>query len=213
MRRVIKSSETGRRSVSDFQHDALERLFELADEENPVQAADILAAAREEAEAKVREAYNEGLRRGQEEGRKRFEEAVAESAAALREAAAAIHAANETFLVSLEPEVVALAFSLAERILQREAATDPAIAAATARAALEHLVGGERVVIRVNPRDLDAMRAQKLTLLEQFDGIQQIDVVPDEHVAPGGCLVDSELSHVDARISSQLQNLLDGIQE
>jgi flagellar assembly protein FliH len=211
-RRVIKSSETDTRTISDFQRDTLEQLLAGSDL-NGLQPEDILAVARQEAESKVQEAYNEGLRRGLEEGRRRFQQSVAEAGAALQEAAVAMQAARERFLDALEPEVVSLAFALAERILQREAKTDRELVLSTARAALLHLVGGERVVVRVNPQDLEAMRAQKIALLEEFQGLQQLDIVADEHVAPGGCLADSEFSHVDARIGSQLHNLLDSFQE
>lgn len=211
-KRVIKSADTDARAISNFQRDTLELLFGDSGGDGLHPEA-VLAAARREAEAKVQEAYNEGLRRGLEEGRKRFQQSVAEAATALQEAAAAMQAARDRFLDALEPEVVSLAFALAERILQREARTDRELVVSTARAALLHLVGGERVVVRVNPLDLDAMRAQKIALLEEFEGLTQIDILGDEHIAPGGCLVDSELSHVDARIGAQLQNLLDSFED
>jgi flagellar assembly protein FliH len=215
MNRVFKVFQDSPRSLIDYERIALQELsplgIEEAMEEGDSVRESILAEARQEAEEKVKEAYAEGLRRGMETGLARFQASVSESAEALRQAASAMEAARAAFLDSLEPQVVDLAVAMAERILQREAETDPELIGRVVREALEHLMDRERVRVRVNPEDLEAMRAYKVTLLDDFEGVNEIQVQEDASIAPGGCIIESELMQVDARLETQFAQIVDAV--
>ncbi len=202
------------RSLTVFERDALEDTSPAEEPEEEVITPEmILAEARAEAEQKVREAYAEGLRRGREAGEKAFAEAVAESAEALRVAAGAMRTARDRFIDTLEPEVVELAFAIAQSIVQRECLFDRDLVRRTARRALETLADRESMVVRVNPTDLEAMRNEKIRILDEFEDVQQITVVADSAVAPGGCVAESSLMEADARIQSQLEAVLQLLRE
>lgn len=216
MTKVFKIFQNVPRSLFDYERIAFEEPFpeerEL-EEEKAVTPEMILAEARREAEQKTQEAYGEGMHRGLEAGEAQFQESVAEAAEMLERAAAAMQEAHEAFLKSLEPQVVALATAIAERILRREARLDPELVHTSARKALEHLTDRERLTIHVNPEDLEALRAQKVALLENFDGVREINIQPDPSISPGGCVVESELMQVDARLESQFEEILRVLEE
>jgi flagellar biosynthesis/type III secretory pathway protein FliH len=216
MAKIIKSWESASEEYPSYQRDTLEFLGRgLSDSSGDV-ALDprhVLDEARKEAEAKVREAYAEGLRRGTEAGRAQFEEAVGKAAEALQNAAAAMQAAHEEFLESLEPQVVMLATTIAERILRREPSVDPERLRKTVRETLVHLEKSERISLRLNPADLAALEAQNVRLFDEFDAAERLEIVPDETVAPGGCVAETEILEVDARIETQLQKITDEILE
>jgi flagellar biosynthesis/type III secretory pathway protein FliH len=217
-----KNGDDGRREVVPYERDVLETpldvLAELGDAGSlPVDPsamreqvlADTLGAAREEAERKVREAYEEGRRRGFEEGRLEFEASVAQCARALETAAAEIRAAHARFMDSLEPEVFELAGLVAARILDREARTDPDHVHRVVRRAIGCIADQARLTVRVHPDDLAALKTHKVTLLEEFAGVEHLEVVADDNVSPGGCTVDSARMHVDSRLETLLANILD----
>lgn len=216
MAKVFKVWEPGPRSLSLYERMLLEEIVLIASAEgsDPVGTREaVLSEARREAARKVQEAYAEGIRRGIEAGKAQYVQAVAESAGALRSAAAVLQQAREDFLRSLEPQVVELAVAVAERIVQREVRIDPEFVQRTVRKALEHLLDRERVVVRLNPKDLDGLRAQKVMLLQEFDGIRELAVQADTAVEPGGCIVETSLLQVDARIEAQLEQILHALQE
>ena len=95
----------------------------------------MLAQAREEAAGLIQQAYDEGLRRGEEAGRAAFDLRISGVAELLEQAARDMHAAREEFLDSLEPQVMELVALVARRTLQRELAPDPALLSATVRRA------------------------------------------------------------------------------
>ena len=215
MNKVFKVSESAPRSLTPYERAFLEDLVRVRTGAGSVNAEEaremLLAQARQEAERKVQEAYAEGLRRGVEAGREQYLKSVAESAAALQAAAQSIQEARDEFLRSLEPQVVELAVAMARRILHREIGTDPECVRRTARKALEHLADCESVVIHVNPDDLEGMRVEKVKLLDEFDGLRQVTLQADASVGPGGCVVETSLMQVDARIEAQLEETLNAL--
>ncbi len=172
----------------------------------------VLAEAREEAAQKIQEAYAEAFERGMEAGRDHFAQSVAQSAAALESAAEAIRRAREEFLASLTPQVIELTALIVRRILARESREDPELIHNTVRRALEKIADRQRLVVRVHPADLEALRARKIRLLEDFPGVDILEVQASDSVSPGGCIVESERMHVDARLETLLGNLLSALE-
>ncbi|MFO7975985.1 MAG: FliH/SctL family protein [Candidatus Hydrogenedentota bacterium] len=216
MAKIIKSWESGSEGYPSYQRDALESLgpgFSRSSGDLALDPRHVLDEARKEAEAKVREAYAEGLRRGTEAGRAQFEEKVGKAAESLQRAAEAMQGAREEFLESLEPQVVALATKIAERILRRELSVEPERVRKTVRETLVHLEKSERIFLRLNPADMDALESQNVRLLDEFKGTENLEVVPDETVAPGGCVAETDHLEVDARIETQLQKIIDDVLE
>ncbi len=169
----------------------------------------ILAEAKEEARLKVEAAYEEGMQRGIAAGREDYESRVGQSAEALLVAAEAMRQARSDFLESLEPQVVELATLIAARVLDREIRTDPELIHSTVKRALIKIADRQRLRVRVSPQDLAALQKHMVTLLEDFDGVEELELVEDETIESGGCVVDSELMQVDARIETLLANVLD----
>jgi flagellar assembly protein FliH len=172
-----------------------------------------LAAARREAEHKVREAYAEGMHKGFEAGKAQFDESVAQAGDALRAAAEAVHEARQAFIDSLAPQVLELAAAIAARILQREAAIDQDLVLRTVERTLEHLTNHEHVTVRLNPADLEAVKSRRVQLLENIDGVSKLTVVADGSITPGGCVAASNLMEADARIESQLEAILNALRD
>ena len=210
MSKIIKSFEAHQQDVALYERHALEAIHsEQSGNGEFVDPAIILAEAREEAEAKVKEAYAEGMRRGLEAGEKTFRESVGESEKMLNDAAGALQKARDEFIEALEPQLAKLALRIAERILRRETQLSPDIAKESARAALEHVMGQENVKLHVNPDDLKVIREHRIAILEEFDGISHFDIVPDETVGSGGCIAKTDHLQVDARLEAQLEKVFD----
>lgn len=228
MAKVLKASDAyahnayfiGSDDLEEFPERALAELGGLASGDDPSLTPEeaemdldalreaVLEEARAEAERKVTEAYAEGRQRGFEAGRQEFLESVGGCAEALHAAVAAMAGARETFLDSLEPEVVELATLIARRILTCELSTQEDAIQHTVRKALSVLADRQRLLIRLNPADVDAIKRHEVMLLEEFAGIEQLEVEADEAIAPGGCEVRSETMEVNARLDVLLAEVL-----
>ena len=173
----------------------------------------VLAEARAEAEQKIQQAYHEAFQRGLAAGRADFEASIGRAAESLESAADAMRQAREEFLDSLEPQVVQLVCCIAESVLQREVRSDPELIHHTVRRALGVIADRQRVLVRVHPQDFDALRTHKISLLEDFSGVEELDVEADEACTPGGCILESRLAQADARIETLLANVLEALGE
>ena len=190
-----------------------ETVHTLTPEELAAEQEIILAEARAEAEQKVKEAYEEGLRRGTEAGREHFTAQVSEATDALKLAASQIMLAHEQFLNALEPQLYEILSAIIRKLIYRELKDESGLIHIVVRNALRHLAEREEVTLRINPADEDILRAERIRLLEEFDGIRQITVLPDATITRGGCIAEASLSQVDARIESQLELILSALLE
>jgi flagellar assembly protein FliH len=107
----------------------------------------------------------------------------------------------------IERTVVQLAVTIAELIVKREVSIDREIVLREAREALRRVVGVQQVTLRVNPFDIELVRGQKAHLAAGSESIRDLRIEPDEAVARGGCIVESDSGNVDARLSTQLRNI------
>lgn len=110
---------------------------------------------------------------------------------------------RRSLIESAEKEIIRLAYAVAERIVHSEIEHNPDVVVDVARAAVKRLVERERVTIRVNPIDLERMRAQREDMLAIGD-IREVRVIPDARVDHGGVILETDGGTIDARVSTQL---------
>lgn len=104
----------------------------------------------------------------------------------------------------VEREVVHLALSIAGKILHREAQVDPMLVAALVRIALTQLKDGSAVTIRTRPDEAERWRAYFAAPSAQS---LQVAVVEDSELAPGGCILETELGLADFSLDAQLKEV------
>ncbi len=209
MPKIIKTNVAHRESVVPFQRAALESaVLPETNGNGPVDPVEILARARVDAEEQARAAYEEGLKLGIADGEQQFRVSVGETAAVLLDAAGRIEEAHRQFLQEIEPQLVRLAASIASKIIDREAQISEDVIKRTVRVALEKTIGEEHVVLRVNPKDLELLRAYRTELLQEFEGLSRIELVADETIDAGGCIAQTEALRIDGRLNSQLEKIL-----
>jgi type III secretion protein L len=166
--------------------------------------ASMLAEARTDAKtirAQAAAARDEGVRQGREEGRAH---AAAEMAALLADARA--HAAR--LREAATPTAITLATKMAEQIVGRAVTLAPDLMAEIAGAALDACrPRGDWVRVRVHPDDAAAVSARRQALAARAPHAAVLDIVADESVNRHGCIVETAVGRVDARLETQLAAL------
>ena len=180
-----------------FELPALEPLAAtLVAEAAPAMAA-VPAADLEAEAAAAREA---GYAVGLEEGRA----ALADAVQALAGAAAALAAERDAVAAACEPEAVALAFRVAEKVLGAAVEVEPERVVDVVRGALRRIVERGRVTVLVHPDDLDLVRAAGTDLVTELGGIEHLEVQAERRVSRGGAVVHTPDGDVDATLSTKL---------
>lgn len=208
MSRILKIDDKREDHVAVYKRDPLEDI--RTDGGNSgLDPAFILAEARDEAKQKVEDAYAEGLRRGMAKGEEGFMSSVGQAAEIIEQIAVSLEESRKSFLDELEPQLANLAQAIAARILTYEASHSEEVVRQMARAVLGSVLEQEQVTLRVHPGDLEVLRTYREDLLKTFEGIKQLELVPDEAVESGGCIAETANLVVDGQLASRLQHVID----
>jgi len=165
------------------------------------EARDVLAAARQEAQRIVDQAqaaYQDECRRGYEEGR---EQARLEQAAPMIENVSR----NVEYFSKVEGRMVDLVMQAVQKIISDF--DDRERVLITVRNVLAVVRNQKQMTLRLNPQQVDVVRARLGELLAEYPGVGYIDVVGDNRLQADACILESEIGLVEASMDSQLAAL------
>jgi flagellar assembly protein FliH len=174
--------------------------------------ARILADANADAE-RIREAaraegYADGVARGRDDGHAEVLAAAETLTAALADAATLRRRlADET-----EQDAVALAFTLAAKVLAGALHVQPERVLDTVRGALRRVTERRRITVLVDPADLELVSATIGELQNEAGGIEHCEVHSDRRVGRGGAIVRTVECEIDATVQTQLERAREVVQ-
>jgi flagellar biosynthesis/type III secretory pathway protein FliH len=161
------------------------------------QADALRAAAQAEADAVRAEARREGAELARAD-------AAAEAAALI----AGARAEATRMLNAVRPAAIVLATRMTEKIVGRAVTLDADVMADIAAAALEACrPRGDWIRVRVHPDDMAAVAARRDALAARAPAAAALDITADETVGRHGCIIETAVGHVDARLVTQIAAL------
>ena len=166
------------------------------------------ASAAPKDEGQVRALSDEAFANGVEQGRT---ETMAASQERIEAAASALKAAMEAFarvrqmdIERMETETVKLALAIAKKIIGSAADSGLAITQVV-NAAMQKVADPRQLTLRLNPADMDTVAAHKQELVKNDDMGAAVRLQGDESIQPGGCVIETALGDVDARLDQQIK--------
>lgn len=140
---------------------------------------------------------------GTESGNKRLEQVLNSLQAALSE----LEKVKKEVYSNAEKEAVELALAIARKIVCHEVNTNKAVVLSVVKEALKRVVDHKKVKIRVNPSDLNVIKEAKSQFSDFVDNTENITIEEDEAILNGGCVIETDLGEIDARIENQFQTV------
>jgi flagellar assembly protein FliH len=194
------------------------QLDKIIIEEAEKKAEEIIKKARAEAKKLIEEtklysqsafsqAERDGFVKGKEDG---FEAGREEMSNHIKEAKNVLEQATkerDLLIRTIEPEMAKLAIRIAEKIIQTQVELNQDIVINMIRASLDKVKQREEVIIKVNSADLDYVRDRKDIFARMIEGLKMMDIIVDPGVERGGCIIETNLGNVDARIGVQIHTL------
>jgi flagellar assembly protein FliH len=166
--------------------------------------ADVLGAARAQAEQIRAEARLAGHEEGRREAHAQARAEIEPSLRALADAARAVQEHTHELTVQLESDAVLLALRLAEQIVAGAIEVAPERLIEVAATALRRIVDRRDVTLVVNPADLELLKGAVTNVQAELGGIEHLNVQSDRRVGRGGVLARTEAGEIDATIDTQL---------
>ena len=108
---------------------------------------------------------------------------------------------------SAEKALMTFTVGVAEHIIRQEAKTSPEIVVNVIKDGIKNILGVEKITIRVHPSNFQLVQEQKHIIQSVSSSLREILFEADEHIEQGGCIIESDLGNVDARIITQLEQV------
>lgn len=179
------------------------RMLQGAQEE----AARCLAQAQEQTSTLSEAAYQQGFRQGEEAALRAASAQFAPIVHTFQHATEELARLRAMILQQAEDDVIDLAFQLARKIIVHEVLEHHHVLQGTLKRALAQVADQDQLVIRVHPDDLAQATKLQHDLLGSLADIKSVSLQADMAIGRGGCLVETTLGTIDARIDAQIEEL------
>lgn len=155
-------------------------------------------------ESSLQAARNEAREAGRASERSEQASRLSAAAEAVSQALSGFATSRDQYLAQVEREVVKLALAIAGRVLRREALMDPLLLAGAVRVALGQLADTTEVRLKVPASEHDLWH-EMLRLMPNLP--LHPEVVADDMLSTGDCLLETRLGTVDLGVRSQLAEI------
>lgn len=169
------------------------------------EAQKIVDQAQSEADGIRAEAREEGRREGRDEASARIEEALATLNAAVKE--------RKKIIRDAEGEILRLSLKIAEQIIRSEVSLHRDVSLNIVSEAIGRVSDREQIIVRASREDAEYLKRYKDRLAGMLDGVKSFSIIEDTNVEPGGCIIETNLGFVDARISTKLKAIGEALQK
>lgn len=225
MAELIQTEELGGGAAFSFQD--LESRARATIERAREQAERILQEAQRRARHVVQQRMDEGYQRGVEQGRAaglaqirtEAREAVFAEArerieallGALATGLAEFDHNKRRLLARAESGLIELAMSIARRVCKVSIGESSEAVRANARHLLERVGPAADPILNLHPADYEALRGQTRELLRNIEGLTHVEIVADETLSRGDCVLRTREGSLDASLDAQLDRIAEQI--
>lgn len=198
--RIKEEAKNEGNSIIQRYKDESERIIEDAG----IESAKIIQSAEEQHQEIVEAATQDGFNVGYQEGR---EEAIRENAQLLMDTTEALnklHAAFPSAVKENEGKLIKLTIKVSEAMLKDEISSKPELCVKTLDRAIRRVSDLERVLIKVNPLDLDLILPKENYFKAILSDVQDFIITGHYAIPRGGCLIETNSGIIDGQFHTQL---------
>ena len=170
------------------------------------EAQKIIATAKKRAlalQTEARQLLEEASERVDADRQAGYDAGYQEGLAEVTERLSAVSKFENNFLKTVEPEIMRLVYDTCEKVLGRELRENKDAIIGIVRQALRGLAGSN-LLIRLNPDDYKTVKDREHDLLSVIEATATLVMKADDTVAAGGCVIESEIGTIDAKLATQL---------
>ena len=168
-----------------------------------------------EAELKVseieHEAYKKGYEAGREEGYKEGQAEVMRLIDRLGTIVATAVDIRDDIIRSSEKLMTEMILMISRKVIKDEIVERREVVINNIKEAIKRVKDRDRIDVRVNFADLDMTTAHKDELIKMMESLKKVNIYEDSRVDRGGCIIETDVGAIDARIATQLDSIEEAI--
>jgi len=135
------------------------------------------------------------------------EKGEAEGHASAQELMALSERLQHQLSANLEQEALETAVAACKKLIELELKNRPRTVVDVVTRALGSAKHQREIFVRANPKDAVLLRESKRQLLDSLSRARDLDIREDIALTEGGCMIETEIGIIDARIETQLTTL------
>lgn len=212
--KILRNASGSVRSVTPYD------IKEMGSKGEPDRAEDarkeaetIIKEARSRKEAIEMHAYNEGMKKGEEEGKKMAIKKIEPLFDTFKNAMDELSSMKAAVIEEQQEQLLEIIFLIAEKIIHRSIQLSPDIVLDTVKEACKHLMESDDIQVRLHPSDFEYIREIEDVLGKKLSGKKEIQIIEDNTIDRGGVIIDTEFGEIDATIRSQIDHMKDILHE
>ncbi|MBN1500874.1 MAG: flagellar assembly protein FliH [Spirochaetes bacterium] len=168
-----------------------------------------------EAELKVSEIEHEAYKKGYEAGREEgYKEGQAEIMRLIDRLGTIVSTAvdiRDDIIKSSEKMMTEMILMISRKVIKDEIVERREVVINNIKESIKRIKDRDRIDIRVNFADLDMTTAHKDELIKMMESLKKVNIYEDSRVDRGGCVIETDVGSIDARISTQLDTIEEAI--
>lgn len=158
-------------------------------------------------------AWKEGFEEGYAEGLRKAKEDVEKVLSRLRKVLSDLEGIRQRILAQCERDLLELSLEIAKKVIRRELEIDKSGLLELVRESIRKVTEADLIKVHLSPEDFEYIRTHKADVLREFNGTAKLLLYPDPKVEPGGCFVETDFAEVDARLSTQLEEIFKALRD
>ncbi len=158
-----------------------------------------------EYEVVKQQAYDDGFAKGREDGLQKFTEDAQAGLEALETLASSTFEIKKQIIDSAERDIIELVVAIAKKVCCNQ--LNPQMLYQMTHEAIKMLDEKESITIIVSPKLVEYIRSMIPNIRSSIQGLQSLKIKEDFSLSPDGVIVETPKTRLDARISSQLEEL------
>jgi len=168
-----------------------------------------------EAELRASEVEHEAYRRGHESGRDEgYKDGQAEVMRLIDRLATVLAKAvdvRDEVIRSSEKLMTDMILMIARKVIKDEIVERREVVINNIKESIKRIKDRDRIDIRVNFADLDMTTAHKDEIIKIMETLKKVNIYEDSRIERGGCIIETDIGAIDARISTQLDAIEEAI--
>jgi flagellar assembly protein FliH len=173
----------------------------------PVLKKDNISITTTELKEKEHQAYQKGFSEGEKNGIELRAQQIESVLEGLHQALVQVQKLRQEMHHAIEKEVVELALAIARKVVCQEVVTNKDVVLGVAKEALSKVKAPGKITVKLNPSDLQVINDTQSHLNHFKDQIENLSFEPEETIACGGCVIETTMGKIDARLEKQFEVL------
>lgn len=190
-------------------------LHELARQELATATAEAARLVKE-AEARVakleQEARDRGFAKGEAEGRRVGEEALAATIKQAGQVILAAKAERRRISALYEKDILALVLAMVEHLVNHEVSVNHRVIEQCLRKTMGFVVDNSQVVVHLHPDDFLRIRDAVVENPLFLENAERVELMEDPAISQGGCLLKTTFGEIDARLEHCKEKLYKAVE-